>query len=408
MGRLRTIDATADLRSLVKQLATEHGGDRLTLYVDLDPHTFSSARERRAELARTIDRAARCAPDRRWGALVDEVRTACDAVGDALGDAQGLLIYAEPGGDVTMVKLPHPVAERVEFAPRVPVRPLLDVLPRERWCVLLINRRATRLLLGDRIELEEVAAWKDDVNAQRAGGGDGTTASTQGRNYRQTDEQVRDHVRETMRDLRELHDAHNFDRLLIAAPHELRGLVQDELHNGTRGAMAGFLDLDVEHSSISDVARCASSRITEFEDEQMDRLLAGFEQNAGRDERAAQALDEVLEAICEHRVGTLIIAEGYARPGWQCAHEDWLSRRSGTCPIHGEPLHPIADVVEAAIEQAIATGAEVSTVRRIDDNADPSPDGSNDDREQFSWIERLGSIVAILRFDLDEAPPETT
>lgn len=403
MVQLRTVEATADLRTLVHELATaDRDGERFSMYVDLDPREYATAPARKSGITAALDEAGRAAPDSSWTPLLDELRSTFEESNYQIDGAHGLLVYASRDGDPTIVKLPTPVQQHVSFDRCVPVRPLVEALAGERWCVLLVNRRSSRLLIGDRHGLEQVGAWRDDVEGQHEKGG-----WSQARYQRVIEGQVHDHVRDTARILRELRGSGNYERLLVAAPHELHGLVEHELHDSVRRVFCGFIEVDVEHSSVRDVELVVQRRILEFADSCNDDLLAQLQQNLGRRERVAQGLDNVLAAVREARVGTLLVAEGFGSPGWVCTHGDWVSRTVEQCPVHGIDLEPVADVVEAAIEMAVQRDARIVTVQRGDELVAAGSDGALADRKQYQLLTQLGSIAALVRFDLDEGARST-
>lgn len=393
MTRLRTLEADTNLRALVRDLATSgNGQDVLAMYVDLDPSEFATAPARKSGITAAIDEASRHAPDARWQPLLDDLRSAFEATDYEIDGASGLLVYGTSDGDATIVKLPSPVTPSVGYHRTVPVRPLIEALEQDRWLVLLCNRRASRILIGDRTMLEELSSWRDDVEGQHDQGG-----WSQARYQRNIEEQVHEHVRDTARTVQRLHEEGMFDRLLIGGPVELRSMVEGELDDQVARCLSGFVDVDVEHTTSTEVLEAARHCIVEYDDRRDDQLLEQLEEQLGRGTRAAGGLDAVLAAARELRIDTLVVAEGHAAPGWHCAHGDWADTRAGTCPTHGDELEPVADVVEVAVEQAIAAGSHVRTIRRLRDG-----DAEADDRTQYQRIVAIGSTCALLRFDLEE------
>jgi peptide subunit release factor 1 (eRF1) len=199
-----------------------------------------------------------------------------------------------------------------------------------------------------------------------------------------------------------------FDCLLLAAPDELHGALESKLHDSCKRVLKGWLDVDVEHSSPSEVCAAAGRAIAMHDQQRLADVVGRLRQNAGRGERAALGLDDVLSALCEVRVETLVVNGGYSEPGLVCPHGDWIvARDGGTCPVHGVALQPVADVVEAAIECAVRQGARIISIDRGDPLAERNDDGSMRDREEFLGIQALGSIAAVVRFDLDEGAKST-
>lgn len=403
MPALRTIEAGSDLRELVRELVdAERDGDVLSMYVDLDPREFATAPARKSGITAAIDAAERAAPDNGWARTLEELRATFASANYDIDGARGLLLYARRGSTPTLVKLHRPVSQHIAYDHTVHVLPLVEAIPGDRWCVLLCNRRSTRMLLGDRDRLHDVEAFQDEVDGQHDQGG-----YSQARYQRAIEEQVHDHLRHTARVVRELHESGSFDRLMIGAPAELRGELESELHDSTRRVLAGWLDVDVEHATAEQVAAAASKVVAAVEKQRLGDLLARLQQQAGRNQRAALGLEEVLRALSEARVETLLVSRGMSQPGVACTEGDWLAPRAEECPVHGPTVEPVADVVEAAVEAAIRQSARVVTISRVEPEAELAEDGTTRDSHEFLTMQGYGSIAALLRFDLDEGAEST-
>jgi peptide chain release factor subunit 1 len=172
-----------------------------------------------------------------------------------------------------------------------------------------------------------------------------------------------------------------FDHLLIGTPAELRGTVEKHLHASLRERFRGFMELDVEHSSADGVMRVAAPEIEAaeraHERERLDRLLNGM----GAGGRGTAGLDDTLGALNERRVEALLLEDGFTAPGAVCASCGYVTvRDGGECPADGGELEPRDDIVERAIELALAQRAEVLVVHYHDD------------------LGEHGSVGAVLRF----------
>jgi peptide subunit release factor 1 (eRF1) len=91
-------------------------------------------------------------------------------------------------------------------------------------------------------------------------------------------------------------------------------------------------------------------------------------------------LDAVLRALVEHRVDTLLVSDGFEVPGWRCRNCDHLAKVGRSCPLCGTDMDQVTDVVEEAVESALAQSSRVIV---CDGNAD---------------LDCLGRIGALLRF----------
>ena len=170
--------------------------------------------------------------------------------------------------------------------------------------------------------------------------------------------------------------------LLVGAPSEAVGAFEAHLHPYLRDRLAGRLDLDVEHASADDVSRAAAPHIEasarEREDAALARLIEAF---AGGPGRAASGLPEVLAAVHEQRVETLLVEAGLDATGVRCPTCGWLGADdSAQCPADGSATEHVDDIVEAAVARALMQAADIHVLR---------------DRAELA---SHGRIAAVLRF----------
>lgn len=380
----RSPSPAAALRRLAELPA--HGDGVLSLYLNFDPSRFPSLRERRAQADSLLAELEReCAAEEsdeheRRMALRESVRSLRAFLTDeelAVQPARGLALFTAPATDtVDVVALPNPVepAARCDALPFV--EPLLEQTAGERWCALLVSRRAARILTGTRERLVEVAEATDDVHGKHSQGG-----WSQRRYERGIEHEVDEHLRGACAVLYEHYGRRRFDRLLIGCPAELRGRVEEELHPDLRGHLAGHFEIDVERGTPDEAHRQALPAI---EADERDRELDALErlgEGLAPDGHAAAGLDEVLEALHERRVQTLLVAHGWSAPGHACPRCGRLSASEGPCPLDNETTRPREDVVQDAIESALEQAAGVLIVRHCAEE-----------------LAERGSIAALLRF----------
>jgi peptide chain release factor subunit 1 len=358
------------------------GAKILSLYLNLDPSEFATPQARSTEIRSLLDEA-----DRRLREFQNSHAQKVALRGDLerveeffkTGDfkgAHGLALFCSgPANLFEAIKLPRPVDSGVSIGDVPFVEPLAEIALDGSWCVVLVSRRMGRILRGSREGLREVARVTDDVHGWHDQGG-----WSQARYQRGIEKETHDHLKRTADELFRRFQRNPFDRLLLGAPDELIGSVEKALHPYLRDRLAGRLDVDVENSSPDDVSRAAAPLI-EREDERrereaLDRLAEGLATGT----RAAAGLEDVLEALNEQRVETLLVEDSFTSPGVLCPHCGWLGVTGSTCPADGTELLEREDVVELAVQKAINQSAEVIVVRRYDD------------------LEQKGSIAALLRF----------
>jgi len=361
-------------------------GKVLSLFLNLDPREFATAPARSTEIRSMLDRAARRVRDHE--SLTHEERAALRAdlerTQAELGDgglakgAHGVAVFASgPAGLFEVLKLSEPIEHDPVIADAPFIVPLSAIGPPDRWCVVLVNRRTARLLCGVSGQLEEVELIRDDVHGQHDQGG-----WSQANYQRSIDKDADDHLRHAAKvAFARLQDDLPVG-ILVGGPQELAGDFEAHLHPYLRERLAGRLDLDVEHTSGDDVRRAAAPRIEaaarEREDAALARLVEAF---AGGHWRAASGLPEVLAAVHEQRIETLLVEAGFAAPGVRCPSCGWLGAdQTEACPADGTATERLSDVVEAAVERALTQAADIRVLR---------------DRAELT---SHGRIAAVLRF----------
>jgi hypothetical protein len=376
--------ANAITRDLLRRLTEVHPekGRVLSVFLNLDPSQFATPAARASAITSVMTEAAHKAEaeGRRLGhdereALrsdVDRVREVLIGGDIAANGTRAVAVFAcRPADLLEVVSLRHPLDSRAVIERTPCVEPLVLEGTAERWAVLLVNRRSARLFTGVGEDLAETDRIEDDVHRQHDQGG-----WSQARYQRGIEKEKDDHLLHAAEVAFDLHKRVGFDHLLVGAPEETVHELEEKLHPYLRERIAGRVELDVENASLDEVRRCAAEKIREQavrrEREALDRLAEGV----GRGGRGKAGLADVLWALNEQRVDTLLVKPGFTAPG---------ARDLDTGVLYAEPpedarTEPCADVVELAIEKAIEQSAAVIVVRHHDD------------------LGPLGGIGAVLRF----------
>jgi peptide chain release factor subunit 1 len=365
------------LRSLA-ELRPERGLV-LSVFLNLDPAQFATAAARSTAItsvmtaaAHKVEEAQDVSHEDRVALRedVERVREALTASDVAANGTRGVAVYAHGPSDLLEVVALRIAVESKVVLDRTPyVEPLVHQGEAERWMVVLSNRRVARFFMGHGDDLEETDRLEDAVWSQHRQGG-----WSQARYQRGIEKEKDDHLGNTADLAFKAYKREGVDRLLIGAPQELVGELEEGLHPYLRERIVGRLSIDVEDSTLEDVRKAAGQAIQDHvvrcEREALDRLAAGV----GRGGRGAAGLDEVLGALNEARVETLLVADGFLAPGR-------VDRDTGM--LHGEDAadgERVDDIVEPAIEKAIEQSAKTIVVRHHDD------------------LGPLGGIGAVLRY----------
>jgi peptide chain release factor subunit 1 len=248
--------------------------------------------------------------------------------------------------------------------------------PSERWCVLLLSSRASRIFCGDRERLVEVGDVHDDVHRRHSQGG-----WSQARFQRGIEKEIEDHIKRTCELLFARFQDEPFDCLILGGPSELSHRVEHDLHTDLCQRLVGHVDIDVERASAEEVHRRALPVIETQERQREQDALARLTEGIAPDGHAVTGLDEVLELLSEQRVETLLLAQDFVAPGLSCPHCGRLSATGTSCPMDATELQPQENIVDHAVERALSQSIEVLIFR-----------------DHRSELERHGSIAALLRY----------
>lgn len=384
---------TERLRRLA-QTSPGGGGKVLSVYVDLDPSEFATGPARATAITSVLDEAERelrAADGLQHGTReglrsgLDRVRQFLEQDFDASG-AHGVALFTDSGQDLfEALKLPAGVGQRAVIDDLPYVEPLAGLDADARFLIVLCNRRVGRLLLGSADRLREVARVASDVHGQHRQGG-----LSQPRYERSVDNEAMHHVRRVADLVKRRFGRRALDGVLLGAPQEMLARLGDELPTALRSRVIGHVDVDVETASPEDVLAAAGADLErvrrEREDEALERLREGL---SGGPRPAAARIADVLEALNQRRVETLILAAGAAHTGCECPQCGWLGVAGGTCPADGAPTVHHDDIIGSAIQRALMQSADVRILGRREPDGVPASAGQ---------LDMYGGIGAVLRF----------
>src|SRR3954452_23855154 len=334
-------------RTRLRQLAdlAPERGRVLSVYMNLDPAAFATPQARASAITSLLNEAQRqvdegdsdLSHDDRMALRedVEAVREALEQPGIAEDGTRGVAVFAcGPAGLLETVRVRRSLDSRAVIGSTPFVEPLVRATAGGLWCVLLANRRNARIFTGTPEQLDETDRVEDNVHAQHQQGG-----WSQARYQRAVDEDVRDHLAHTAAVVFDLFQREGFEHLIIGAPEETVGDLESHLHPYLQERLAGHVRLDVENSGVDDVRQAASECIAEYERRRERELLDRLEHGLGAGGRAAAGIDDVLGALEQGRVDTLLLSEDFRAGG---------------------------GVAERAMEKALESSADVVVVRHHD------------------------------------------
>jgi peptide subunit release factor 1 (eRF1) len=370
------------LRKLAEAKAA-NGGKAISFYLNLEPTEFATPPARASAIRSLLDEGERKikeaegdAADRALRADFERVREFFNGELPTDG-ARGLAVFCSGDSDLfEVIRLPKPVHSEVVVSDSPFIEPLVDLVS-GTWCILLCNRRTARVFRGssDRID-EVVRITSEEVFSQADAGG-----LSQPRYERGQEEEVHRHLRRVGEVVHRRFRRARFDHLLIGSPEELASDVEKSLHPEVGKRFVGRLSVDVENPSADAVLEAARPVMEEHERQAERDALDRLQQGVGAGGRGVAGLEDVLNALNERRVETLLLEDRFQMPGQACPQCGSLFTDGVTaCPADETPTDPLADVVEEAVELAVSQSADVHITRHHDD------------------LEQMGGVGAVLRF----------
>jgi peptide subunit release factor 1 (eRF1) len=383
-------DITTDrLRELAETRSAQ--GKVLSVFINLDPREFATPPARATEISSVLDSAARTIRDA--DDLTNDERTALHADlervrtamrnGVDTKEARALAVFAsQPAGLFEILKLPRPVDHRVAISETPCVEPLARIGTGELWWLVLVDRKHARLLAGTVDGLVELWRHEDDVLGRVDSDRHDQDGRSEKRYERGVEKEVDVHLRGVASELaRRLRDG-RVAGILLGGPKETTGQLESLLHADVSKCVKGHVDVDVWNSSADAVLAAARPVLDGLTARRDTELLAKIDEGLGTGGRAVSGLGDVLVAVHERRIDTLVIQEGFTAKGTRCPQCGWMGvSASGQCPADGTMTDVVDNIVETAVGRAFGQDARVRYLP-VDNEA----------------IEMKGSIAALLRF----------
>jgi hypothetical protein len=275
------------------------------------------------------------------------------------GGTRSLVVFRSGAELDRVARMPVATADSLTIDVDPHVAPLEAVLE-EQLPVLVVevSREDARLwsvYLGRWVRIETVRAMAptDPVDASRPGKVQRHRETHLGWHLRSTAELVDRALGERGHDLLVL----SGDQQVLA---ELERLLPERARERARTIHPS------PHESVAEwrarVERILEERRREVEEDALSRLG----EYAGHG-LLASGLRDVLDAVNRFAARRLFVSADLARPGWMCLPHRVLSLEAGRCPVGGEDLLPVEDVVDELVEVGRLQGVDLLMVERRPD-----------------------------------------
>ena len=304
--------------------------------------------------------------------MEDHVRSGIDR-----SHVRGLALFScSAEGLWRVVELPVAVRSQVVVNHTPAIRQLESVLDEyERFGVLLADKQRARMFV---YELGALVS-SDDLFEQLPRSEDDDRSHRKDQNADHVAAVAHAHLKHAAEVAFRVFKERGFERLVIGAPDEIANELESVLHPYLQERLVARCSVRVD--APEDEVRAAALEVEadverRKEAEVVERLRAAV----GSGNRGVAGLDATLAALVERRVDVLLVSSSFTAPGWRCGGCGHVTRVGRRCPVCEAEMHEVADVVEEAIEEALAQSCEVEVCV---DNAD---------------LDVLGRIGALLRY----------
>jgi peptide subunit release factor 1 (eRF1) len=353
------------------------GAPVTSCYLDVDGRRYVRHQDYEQELQRLLARAS--AKVHGAGSVAEDFRRIEDHVraGIDRGHVRGLALFScSADGFFETYHLPVPVRSQVVVNPVPAVRQLEEVVHGyEPIGVLLADRQRARVFVFELGELVEHSELVDDLPRDYDLRGERERGDTTAH----SEALAAQHLRHAADVAFRTWQATNYHHLTIGAPDAIATTLESMLHPYLLDRLGPRLGVTVA-AGTDEIRRAATAVEATIERSAEQALVAQLRDAVGAGHRAVMGLDGVLGALGEHRVDRLLVSHGFSADGWMCDGCGTLASVGRICSRCGDQMQPLDDVVEEAIEEAIAQSCRVDVCV---DNAD---------------LDCLGRIGAFLRY----------
>ena len=189
---------------------------------------------------------------------------------------------------------------------------------------------------------------------------------SQARYQRHIEKLVEDHLKDVAQLLERAVRRRRGARLVIVVSEETRSAFEGELSHDVKSAVIGWTTAEA-HAGASELLEAAKPILAKWRAQEEASAAERWQEEAGRNGRAAAGWEKTLEAASDGRVELLLVQEGADHPAWQCPKCGRLSAQAGDCPLDGTPMEESQNGADLAVHQTLAHGGKVRELQERHD-----------------------------------------
>jgi peptide chain release factor subunit 1 len=378
MARTITWDELRDLAGFEAQ-----EGCAISLYLDLDPSVTPTPGDAATRLRSLLDEAAKgdganrreLTHDQRLGLKADFARIRSFYEDEFERDgAQGLAVFSSGLDNIwRTLPLTEAVPDHVSVGSTLYLAPLVPLVGRgEGALVVVVGRERGHFyrLRGGR--LEDLADHTEEQQGRHDQGG-----WSQARYQRHIETKVREHLHEVAEALDRIVRQLRAVQVIVISSEEIRAELEEVLSHDAAAAVIGWTSAEA-HATPPELLKVAVPVLDRYRAEKETEVVARWEEEAGRNGRAAAGWDATLEAASDARVELLLFQDGVDHEAFRCPRCGRVAVSGGTCPLDGTSMEVSANGLDLAVHQTLVHGGRVWAVR---------------DRQDLGPVEGIGALL---------------
>ncbi len=359
------MSASPIAKRLLEATAGQH--PVISVVFDLDPAEFATASARATQATSLLDAAHNLETadqtlnhDARQAIRSDleQLKTYLGSDDLPVSGAGALAIFVSHGSSLfETVALSQPSTSSIYLDREPHIEPVVIEPAAQRWCAVLVSARDVTIDMGAGATVLTRTTGSDYVRGH---------SQSDGNDEHGREQDIEGHLIAVSQRLADDHRAGRFDVLAIGGPVDAVTRLQGRLPDDLRSALAGRLDVDPSAATGADVAAAVGKLLAQTHADAEEQTLAEFSDQLaaarGQDgpARAVAGVADVLEALAEQRVETLLLADDFHAAGARCSQcRMLLPSDVSECPVDGTATSPVADLREPMIAAAVRQDATV-------------------------------------------------
>ncbi|MER7662622.1 hypothetical protein [Streptomyces sp. NPDC096193] len=259
-------------------------------------------------------------------------------------------------GVYEQVWLPRSTRERIVVDAGPYVRPMLGVLDEYyRTCAVIVDKGTGQVWEHYIDQARELETIRDRTLRKP----DYAAGLAEDRVRNKADELSKRHYRRLIGELKQLFGTGSFD-LLVVGGHSYEVPVFIEfLPRDLRDRLIGSFTVDRETATPADIKQKVQELVSGHAHQEQRQLVGEILEATAARRPCAVGLDETLWGASLAAIRTLAVDEDAVAPGVVCDRDGLLANSGKTCPLCGEPLREVPDIIDELTETVIDDGGEV-------------------------------------------------